>query len=357
MTLARLLDANANRAAEAARTLEDAARFLLDDARLSGGLKSLRHDLTAALRALPPLEGSRSAATDVGAEIATPGEARRDSTYDVASAAAQRLQQALRVLEEFAKASAGAAPEASRELEQLRYRAYDLGRDVLVRLGSKRRRQWRVCVLLTESACLRPWERVLAACVDGGADCIQVREKGLSDAALLDRVRRVIDRAREAPAPPAVVVNDRLDVALAAGADGVHLGQDDLPAQDARRLAGRELLVGVSTSHVDEARAAVDAGADVVGLGPMFASTTKGKPVLAGPAYLRAYLAGFRLPHLAIGGIDAGRARDLRGEGARGVAVSAAVCGADDPEAAVREVVGAMSTEAGEKAPPGEAGS
>ena len=196
-----------------------------------------------------------------------------------------------------------------------------------------------------ESACRRPWADTLRAVLAGGADCIQVREKSLADRDLLARVRAAIDIAR--PAGAAVVVNDRADVALAAGADGVHVGQGDLPPGEVRRLAGDRLFVGASTHSLDEARASVAAGAHVCGVGAMFASPTKPDVAPSGPAYLRAYLAAFpHVPHLAIGGIDAGRAAELAALGCRGVAIGAAACAARDPAAAVHAIRAALESPA-----------
>jgi len=203
------------------------------------------------------------------------------------------------------------------------------------------RRQWRVCVLLTGRLCARPWRDVLAAALEGGADCIQVREKELSTRELFERVRAVIDRAR--PAGAATVVNDRADVALACGADGVHVGQDDLSVRDVRRLAGERLLVGASTHSLQEARAAVESGADVCGVGAMFATGTKPGIAPGGAGYLRAYLSSFGgVPHLAIGGITVANVHELSAAGCRGVAVSGAVCGAPDPAAVVRALRSAL---------------
>jgi thiamine-phosphate pyrophosphorylase len=133
------------------------------------------------------------------------------------------------------------------------------------------------------------------------------------------------------------VVNDRADVALACGADGVHVGQDDLPVRDVRRLAGERLLVGASTHSLQEARTAVESGADVCGVGAMFATGTKPGIAPGGAGYLRAYLSSFGgVPHLAIGGITVANVHELAAAGCRGVAVSGAVCGAPDPAAVVR---------------------
>jgi thiamine-phosphate pyrophosphorylase len=143
-----------------------------------------------------------------------------------------------------------------------------------------------------------------------------------------------------------VIVNDRADVALLAGADGVHVGQSDLSVAEVRRLSSRparRLLVGVSCSGVEQAREAVAAGADYLGLGPMFASTTKVKGRLAGPALVEAVVrdpVASRVPHLAISGINESIVGELLAVGCRGVAVSAAVCGAEDVAGAVRALLG-----------------
>jgi thiamine-phosphate pyrophosphorylase len=208
-----------------------------------------------------------------------------------------------------------------------------------------------VCVLLTEAACARPWADTLRAVIAGGADCIQVREKSLADRHLLARIRAAIEIAR--PAGAAVIVNDRVDLALAAGADGVHVGRGDLPPDEVRRLSGDRLLVGASTHSLDEARAAIAASAHVCGVGAMFASPTKPDVAPSGPAYLRAYLAAFpHVPHLAIGGIDAARAAELAALGCRGVAIAAAACAARDPAAAVHAIRAALDRPASVAAVP-----
>jgi thiamine-phosphate pyrophosphorylase len=188
-------------------------------------------------------------------------------------------------------------------------------------------------VLLTESLCAHhPWDRVAQLALEGGADCLQLREKNLDGGALLRRARVLLELAK--PHGASVIINDRADIALAAGAHGVHLGQTDLSVSHVRVIAGRRLLIGVSTSNLEEARVAVRAGADYCGVGPMFPTTTKHKDVIVGPDYLKQYLAdplASRVPHLAIGGIDADRASTLLQVGCRGIAVSSAVCGHSNP--------------------------
>ncbi|MDY7108172.1 MAG: thiamine phosphate synthase [Planctomycetota bacterium] len=334
MTAARIIDANANRAREALRVMEDAARFLLDDAALSGDLKSLRHDLRGALERLPPgwIEANRDTPGDVGTAITAGRERSRTDFVEVVIAAGKRLSEALRVIEEAGKTI---DPDFARGVEALRYRAYDVEQRLQLRLGSGRARQWRVCVLLTESICTRSWEDVLRAIIDGGADCIQVREKDMDGGTLARRVRRVIELAR--PAGASVIVNDRADVALAAGADGVHVGEHDLSIRDVRRIAGRTMLIGASTHDLDEAKAAIEAGADYSGVGAMFTSALKPAREPSGPEYLRRFIEHYpNTPHLAIGGVGPENIDRLVDAGCRGVAVSSAVCAADDPARVVR---------------------
>lgn len=332
--LPRLLDANANRAREALRVLEDVARFHLNDGSLSGEAKAMRHDLRAVLDRLPAgwIEANRDTPGDVGTAIKTVAERERRDLYEVAIAAGKRLSEALRALEEGLKV---VDPALSASIEALRYRSYELERLVHARLGSSRAEQWGVCVLLTESLCRRPWREVLEAIVEAGIDCIQVREKSMEGGALLARVREVVAVAR--PKGVAVIVNDRVDIALAAGADGVHLGTHDLPITEARRLAGRSLIIGASTHDLDEAQRAIESGADYCGVGAMFATELKPERTPSGITYLREFIERYpTVPHLAIGGVTSENIESLIHAGARGVAVSSRVCGSDDPKAAVR---------------------
>lgn len=344
--LLRIFDANLNRAREALRVLEECARFALHDRALVTTIKGARHALRAAAATLAAdrlrLLANRDTPGDPGTDATTASEFVREDLPAVAAAAASRLTESLRVLEETAKALAD--PAAARRIERVRYEAYDIDKLLTLALGTGRARQWRLCVLLTESLCAHhPWDRVAALALEGGADSLQLREKALDARELTDRARRLIEIAR--PAGAAVIINDRADAALASGADGVHLGQGDAPVRDVRALAGRRLLVGVSTADMDQARAAAGEGADYCGVGPMFPSTTKTRPHLAGPDSLRAYLADeqtARIPHLAIGGITPTNVRALADAGCRGIAVSSAVCAAQDPAAVCRSMLEAL---------------
>jgi thiamine-phosphate pyrophosphorylase len=327
----RAIDASANRAAEGLRTLEDAVRFGLSRGDLVERCKALRHRVRTALERLPAGRtiAHRDAAGDAGREVRGDREGDREGVRGVAIAAARRAIEALRSLEEFGKlVDAGFSAECG----AARYAAYDLERDITLAFGSPGRFQPRLCLLLTESICRHSWRTVLLESMQGGVDMVQVREKAMEARDLLRRVREVIELAR--PRGVRVVVNDRTDLAMAAGADGVHLGTGDMPLMEARRLAGTGMLLGASTHDLGEAAAAVEAGADLCGVGAMFATGLKPDRVPSGPAYLRSFVERFpRTPHLAIGGITPGNLATLIQAGARGVAVSGAICGAEDPQA------------------------
>lgn len=180
----------------------------------------------------------------------------------------------------------------------------------------------------------RSLDELLAAVIDGGCRMVQLREKEWPSGRILPLAERLLARARRAGVT--FVVNDRVDLALAVGADGVHLGQDDLPARRARPLLRPGMLLGISTHDVAQAHAARDAGADYVAVGSMFATTTKADFQLVGPALVRKLRPDIRVALVGIGGITHDNVADVIRAGADGVAVISAVCGAPDPAAAAR---------------------
>jgi thiamine-phosphate pyrophosphorylase len=176
------------------------------------------------------------------------------------------------------------------------------------------------------------------AMLAGGARALQLRLKDATSRTLLDAARAIAPRARAADA--VFIVDDRLDVALAAGADGVHLGQDDLPLAAARRVAGDALWIGVSTHDPGQAQEAAAAGADYLGLGPMYTTTSKRKPLAPrGPGLVAAVRPLVDVPLVAIGGITLDTAPAVRAAGADAVAMIGALVRAPDVEQAVRDTV------------------
>jgi len=326
----RAIDANGNRAAEGLRALEEVARFVLDDEAAALAAKDLRHAVRAAVPAAAIAD--RDTVGDVGTAGAS-ADAARAGLPALVRANAARVQEALRAAEEFCRI-AGQGPAAA-ALEAARYRSYTLELRLLSRLPAWRLWQVRLYVLIDTTLTERPVE-VAAAAARGGAGAIQLRAKSLSVRAYHALAIRVAEAARGAGA--LFVVNDHAAVARLVAADALHVGQDDLAVADARAVAGPLCAIGVSAHSAAQATQAQRDGADYLGLGPMYATTTKPHEPERGPDLLDAVRADLTVPSYAIGGLDHARIAALVPRLPHGVAVAGAVCRAADPERACAEL-------------------
>jgi len=343
MDAARILDACANRAREGLRVVEDYCRFVLEDAFLSRTLKELRHDLTEALAELSPdlLLEARETQHDVGTDLTAPAEFVRNSLRDVVQANFKRLQESLRSLEEFGKIH---GPRLGQALEQVRYRVYTLERALILGAAARQRLEGaRLYVLLSGSQCSAALDWTIAEAAAGGAHIVQLREKGLTDRELFERARQVRQWTRRAGV--LFILNDRPDLARLVEADGVHLGQDDLPIKEARRILGPDALIGVSTHNLDQVRQAILDGASYLGVGPTFPSGTKDFADFPGPQFVHEALSETTLPAFVIGGVNLSTIDAAVAAGARRVAVSQAVARADDPRGVAATLLAALPQE------------
>ena len=281
---------------------------------------------------------ARETQADVGTQLSVLAELTRASAMAVLEANFKRVEQSLRSLEEFSKT---ASPEFPAALEQLRYRVYTLERAVGMTWSSlDRLAHATLCVLIdggtTEAELKQRMETLVAA----GVPMVQLRDKRLSDRELLSRARMVREQTRKGST--LFIVNDRPDLALLAGADGVHVGQDDLTVKDARSVLGARGLIGVSTHSIEQARAAVLDGANYLGVGPTFPSGTKSFAAFPGTELLRAVRSEIRLPAFAIGGITPDNLSQVLATGLDRVAVSGAIAAADDPAAMIQRLLAAL---------------
>ncbi len=327
-SILRLLDANTNRAREALRVIEDYARFILDDAGISAELKRLRHDFAGATRSFSSdAILHRDTPGDVGTGNKTSAELSREDASHVVTAAGKRLGEALRTIEEFLKTD---SPAEASKIEAIRYRFYDVEHRIAftLRPGAGGFAGVRLYVLITESLCRIPWEQAAEQAIAGGADCLQLREKSLDSGELLRRARKMVALCRERGVVS--IINDRPDIALLSDADGVHVGQDDLPAREVRRLLGRKKLIGVSTHRIEQACQAELDGADYIGVGPLFPSSTKPRDILPGMAYAREAAERIGIPAVGIAGITEGNVDEVTVTGLRAIAVTSAVLDCDD---------------------------
>jgi thiamine-phosphate pyrophosphorylase len=332
MNLLRLLDANANRAREALRVIEDFARFVLNDEKTCGELKNIRHGLTESLRdILPDAIFHRDTRGDVGTTIKTESEGIRTDVSHVVTAAGKRLGEALRAIEEFLKID---RPTASRTVESLRYRFYSVEQSIAftLRPAVSRMADVRLCVLITESCCKHPWFETAELALAGGADCLQLREKNLESGELLYRAEKLVALCRAKQAVS--IINDRPDIAILSGADGTHVGQGDLPPRQVRRLVGNQMMVGVSTHNIAQAKQAVLDGADYIGVGPIFKSGTKPRDLIPGLDFAKEVSGSISIPTLAIAGITDQNVDDVLAAGIRAIAVTASVTASADPRLA-----------------------
>ena len=174
---------------------------------------------------------------------------------------------------------------------------------------------------------------VVKAAVSGGVTCIQLREKDCSTLEFIEQARAIKNFLEEREVP--LIINDRLDVALAVGADGVHLGQSDMPLEMARKIAGSSMLIGISAESVQDAVEAENGGADYLGVSPIYATPTKTDtaPPL-GIQGLREIKNQVKIPLVGIGGLNNSNAAEVIRNGADGVAVVSAIVAAEDPETA-----------------------
>ncbi len=337
MRLFRMVDAALNRAMEGLRVIEDYARFALDHPMLVREMKGIRHELAHLASAFPmPVRlAARETQHDVGTEIKAPNELHRMAVEDLVDANFSRVREALRSIEECAKIL---APQTVAGIEQLRYRCYTVHRALRIsETATQRLQQVRLYVLVDARSTAEELRNLVASLVDAGVHAIQLREKHLCDRLLLERARLVREVTRGTNT--LFIMNDRADLAVLSEADGVHVGQEELTVKDARLIVGPHALVGVSTHNIEQARQAVLDGADYIGCGPTFPSTTKSFSEFAGLDFLRQVAQEIRLPAFAIGGINEENLPSVLATGIQRVAVSGCVIQAANPAEAARRLL------------------
>ena len=330
----RIIDANFNRAREAARVMEEYCRFALASAALSWRAKELRHRLSRAVDRLDArmLAAARDSAGDVGRGMRVGDQMVRRSLADCSTAAAKRLTEALRALAE----TVGVLdPDLAAVFEALRFDAYTLEKDITLAAGAAERfKAVRLYVLITTGPDDPPG-RILdlaAQCADGGADCLQLRAKGIADDRLFVLAQDFVKVCTECNVIS--IINDRTDIAVAADADGVHLGQNDLGIAQARKLQKKPMIFGISTHSLDQLDGAIEQTPAYVAVGPVFPTATKPNKPCVGLEYIAAAtekLKATGIVHVAIGGITLDNVDAVLHAGARAIAVCAAVTAQDDP--------------------------
>lgn len=335
--VARLIDANLDRSREGLRVVEDWCRFGLEQNDLVVRLKDWRQRLGRLHH--DRYKQARSTATDTGAGLGHPAQLDRHSPDHVVAANCARVQEALRVLEEYGRT---VDPLLASEAAAIRYGLYDLEVDCLrATTAARRRNRLKDCTLcLITTPCEDLVQRVEAAC-RGGVAMVQYRCKAGND---LERLQDAVALKQLCHRHGALfIVNDRIDLALAVDADGVHLGQDDLPPAIARRLLGADRLIGRSTHSLDQVQQAQSEPIDYIGLGPVHTTAVKPERTAIGLGTIEAALPLSHLPVFAIGGINSENLPSLMASGCGRIAVIGAVMSAPDSAQACRELLQTLS--------------
>jgi thiamine-phosphate pyrophosphorylase len=355
--LYRILDANLDRGREALRTIEEWCRFGLENAKLSNQCKQLRQAL--AIWHVDEFRQARDTPADVGTTLSHTNEETRSNIPAVLRANFGRLQEALRVLEEYGKVY---NPKMGAACKHMRYQVYALESQILNfdkpmeiedRMSNSRhdrlQKLQEARLYLVTTPCDRLLETVESA-VRGGVKIVQYRQKEGNDCDRMAIAEQLCQICHKYEA--LFLVNDRVDVAIAVRADGVHLGQQDLPVAIARQILGEDYLIGLSTTCPEELEIAIAANVDYVGVGPVFATPTKPGKAAAGFEYVRyvseklgknldVELGG--MPWYAIGGIDAENLAGVLGAGASRVAVVRSLMQAPNPELVAKQMISILT--------------
>ncbi len=337
----RIIDASLNRLGEGLRFLEDLARLQLNDVPLTQQLKTMRHELLRSDWAFnQQLLQARNSTGDVGVDIEVPGEKKQRELPTTVVANARRAQESLRTLEELSKIP-GAPPELDPgKFKQARFRLYTIERDLLSRLlrRDKTKHIAGLYVIIDAQALKgRSHLEVASQVISGGAKIIQLRDKLLSKGELLAIAHQLRNLCAEHKV--LFIINDYLDIALATEADGLHLGQNDLPIKVARQLLPIDRILGGSVTTEDQAITAESEGADYIAVGAIYPTTYKETATVLGIERLRQVRQATSLPLVAIGGINRDNAAEVMAAGANSVAVISAVLEAESPKEATRQII------------------
>jgi len=353
-----MIDANLNRSSEGLRVLEDVARFLLNDAELSQRLRTLRHDLAQETESVNiGLLSQRDSEHDVGSPYRIPLREKEinmkttslQGLLDLVTANAKRVEESLRVVEELAKLPELSAMLNSASFEQTRFALYTLERDLISRI-SRRDKIERIAglyVILDRQFLVGRDELDIARqIIEGGARVIQLRDKQSKRGELL----LVAQKLRELCSQSDVlfIINDYLDLAIVVDADGLHIGQEDLPLPVVRRELPIDKIVGCSVTTLSQATKAQAEGADYIAVGSIFPTTTKREATVVGVDILKELKRTVSTSLVAIGGINQNNVDEVVAAGADAVAVISAVLGEKDVKGAVQKLVVKMDLAKGQ---------
>lgn len=325
----RIVDVNLNRFIEALRVIEDAHRLYLDDDDFLK-VKELRHIGGEMRSHFNKHIWARDSTNDPGLDpsATTTSEMTRKTIHDVLEANLSRAKEALRSIEEYSKLihDHEVLVQKAKECRRL---LYDVEKTHILCHHRGWLHGFRLYVLTDDSPGTELHRKVKGA-ISGGADVIQFRRKNASDRDFLEDAREIRKITSEMGIP--LIINDRIDIAVAVGADGIHLGQDDIPIEAARSMVGDSMVIGISTHSPDQALEAERRGADYIGVGAVFSARSKGieaEPL--GPGNAGRICSSVDIPSVVIGGIDENNIGMLTEQGIVRVGVMSAIMNSPEP--------------------------
>ncbi len=332
----RIIDANLNRACEGIRVVEDIARFIYSNMEMASHLRSVRHSIRKSTDHLKDdLLRSRDSLKDVGRVISRSNTLdRKESINNIINANFKRAQEALRTVEEMLKLS---DYNLSKEVEGKRFKIYTLEKEYNRMKRSIPRGVYGITG--EKFAGGRSNIECVREMIAGGIEVIQYREKEKPLREKIEEIKEIREICRENNV--LFIVNDHIDIALLVESDGIHVGQEDMHISDVRRLVGEDMIIGLSTHSPEQAKQAVLDGADYIGVGPIFPTTTKDTPSV-GLEYLEFATKNIDIPFVAIGGIKLHNIGEISVRDPYSVCLVSEIVGAEDIKATVERIKAAI---------------
>ena len=331
--IAQLIDANLDRAREGLRVMEDWCRFGLKRSDFSIQIKDWRQQLGIHHHNMYRI--ARLTSNDPAMGVSHPLQTVRATPEAVFIANSSRVQEALRVIEEFTRIT---DPNLCEIASKIRYETYEIEIKVLnTTEGINRRQNLKNCSVYLITTNTKNLEGIVLQALKAGVKIVQYREKFLQDKEKINQAKRLSSLCKEYNS--LFIVNDRIDIALAVDADGIHLGQEDIPTKIARELLGTEKIIGRSTHCLEDIKNAEEECCDYIGIGPIFSSETKKQLNPIGIDYLKKGLSKTLLPAFAIGGINSSNIKKLNKIKNLRIAVSNAIINSNDPFSKTEELI------------------
>ena len=322
LATARILDANLDRAREGLRVIEEWCRLGLENSDWAEKCKQMRQEI--AHWHTSDLRKARDTPNDPGTDISHPQEEKRETIEQLLQANLCRVQEALRVLEEYGKLYDS---KMGNTFKKIRYQVYTLESELLY---SHRYTKMKDASLYLVTSSTENLLKIVESALQGGLPIVQYRKKNIDDIIRLEMAEKLCKLCHNYDA--LFIVNDRADIALAVDADGVHLGQEDIPIALARKILGLNKIIGRSTTNPQEMEKAIAEGADYIGVGPVYATPTKPDKKAAGLDYVKYAANNASIPWFAIGGIDENNVTEVIKSGATQVALVRAIMEAENPK-------------------------